>query len=170
MTQLNQETATGLNTGLEAISGKYLTFNLADEEYGLEILRIREIIGMMAITPVPRTPDFVLGVINLRGKVIPVVDLRSKFSLPFREPDERTCIIVLEAHQNGEALLMGIVVDQVNEVTDVKSEHVEPTPSFGVSLDTGFIKGMAKISDNVGILLDIDRVLTDAELSSLDGI
>jgi purine-binding chemotaxis protein CheW len=170
MTGLEQNASNPAMTGLDDIGGKYLTFQLADESYGLEILRIREIIGMMQITPIPRTPEFVLGVINLRGKVIPVVDLRSKFGLPYREPDERTCIIVLEAHQAAESLLMGIVVDQVNEVSDVKTENVEATPSFGVSLDTAYISGMAKLPEGVGILLDIDKVLTDSEISSLAGL
>lgn len=153
----------------EKISGKYLTFDLADEEYGLEILRVREIIGMMEITPVPRTPEFVLGVINLRGKVIPVVDLRLKFGLPFKDADDRTCIIVVEVLNQGQTIQMGIVVDLVNEVVDVKASDVEPTPSFGVSLDTAFILGMAKVGNKVKILLDIDRVLTANEVASLGG-
>jgi purine-binding chemotaxis protein CheW len=151
----------------ERVAGKYLTFDLAEEEYGLEILRVREIIGMMEITPVPRTPDFVLGVINLRGKVIPVLDLRLKFGLPYKEPDDRTCVIVVEVASEGQTIQMGIVVDRVNEVVDVKGADVEPTPSFGVALDTSFIMGMAKVGDKVKILLDIDRVLTNAEVASL---
>ncbi len=154
----------------EVIAGKFLTFDLADEEYGLEILRVREIIGMMDITPVPRTPDFVLGVINLRGKVIPVVDLRLKFGLEYRDPDDRTCIIVVEVQSEGETVQMGIVVDLVNEVVDVKESDVEPTPSFGVSLDTTFILGMAKVGDKVKILLDIDQVLTGSEVAALAGM
>ncbi len=151
----------------ERIAGKYLTFDLADEEYGLEILRVREIIGMMEITPVPRTPDFVLGVINLRGKVIPVADLRLKFGLPYKEPDDRTCVIVVEVQSEGETVQMGIVVDRVNEVVDVKASEVEPTPSFGVALDTAFILGMAKVGNKVKILLDIDKVLTASEVAAM---
>ena len=151
----------------ERIAGKYLTFDLADEEYGLEILRVREIIGMMEITPVPRTPDFVLGVINLRGKVIPVADLRLKFGLPYKEPDDRTCVIVVEVQSEGETVQMGIVVDRVNEVVDVKASEVEPTPSFGVALDTAFILGMAKVGNKVKILLDIDKVLTASEMAAM---
>ncbi len=157
----------GSQTLAERVAGKYLTFDLADEEYGLEILRVREIIGMMDITPVPRTPDFVLGVINLRGKVIPVVDLRLKFGLPYKEPDDRTCVIVVEVASEGQTIQMGIVVDRVNEVVDVKGADVEPTPSFGVALDTAFILGMAKVGDKVKILLDIDRVLTSSEMAAL---
>ncbi len=151
----------------ERVAGKFLTFDLADEEYGLEILRVREIIGMMDITPVPRTPDFVLGVINLRGKVIPVADLRLKFGLPYKEPDDRTCVIVVEIKNQDETVQMGIVVDRVNEVVDVKASDVEPTPSFGVTLDTSFILGMAKVGEKVKILLDIDRVLTSSEVASM---
>jgi purine-binding chemotaxis protein CheW len=151
----------------ERVAGKFLTFDLAEEEYGLEILRVREIIGMMAITPVPRTPDFVLGVINLRGKVIPVIDLRLKFGLPYKEPDERTCVIVVEVMSDGRTVQMGIVVDRVNEVVYVKAGEVEPTPSFGVALDTAFILGMAKVQGKVKILLDIDRVLTTSEVAAL---
>lgn len=151
----------------ERVAGKYLTFDLAEEEYGLEILRVREIIGMMDITPVPRTPDFVLGVINLRGKVIPVADLRLKFGLPYKEPDERTCVIVVEVQNQGATIQMGIVVDRVNEVVDVRADDIEPTPSFGVSLDTSFILGMAKVGDKVKILLDIDRVLTGSEIEAM---
>jgi purine-binding chemotaxis protein CheW len=151
----------------ERISGKYLTFDLAEEEYGLEILRVREIIGMMEITPVPRTPDYVRGVINLRGKVIPVIDLRLKFGLPYKEPDDRTCVIVVEVMSEGTTVQMGIVVDRVNEVVDVKGAEVEPTPNFGVSLDTTFILGMAKVGNKVKILLDIDRVLTSSEVAAI---
>ncbi|MBI4800865.1 MAG: purine-binding chemotaxis protein CheW [Desulfarculus sp.] len=151
----------------ERISSKYLTFDLAEEEYGLEILRVREIIGMMEITPVPRTPDYVLGVINLRGKVIPVIDLRLKFGLPYKDPDDRTCVIVVEVMSEGSTVQMGIVVDRVNEVVDVKGSEVEPTPNFGVSLDTTFILGMAKVGTKVKILLDIDRVLTSSEVAAL---
>lgn len=154
----------------DRIEGKFLTFDLADEEYGLDILRVREIIGIMAITPVPKTPDFVLGVINLRGKVIPVADLRLKFSLPFKEPDDRTCVIVVEVQNQGSTVQMGIMVDRVNEVIDVRGEEVEPSPSFGLSLDTSFIMGMAKVGNKVKILLDIDQVLTSSEIDSLSDI
>ncbi|MGD9124165.1 MAG: chemotaxis protein CheW [Desulfarculaceae bacterium] len=151
----------------DRIAGKYLTFDLAEEVYGQDILRVREIIGMMDITPVPRTPEFVLGVINLRGKVIPVVDLRLKFGLPYKEPDDRTCVIVVEVQSGEDTVQMGIVVDRVNEVADVKASEVEPTPSFGVSLDTAFILGMAKVGEKVIILLDIDKVLTGSEVAAL---
>lgn len=151
----------------DRIAGKYLTFDLADEEYGQDILKVREIIGMMEITPVPKTPAYVLGVINLRGKVIPVADLRLKFGLPHKEPDDRTCVIVVEVANEGSTVQMGIVVDRVNEVVDVKASEIEPTPSFGVDLDTAFILGMAKVGEKVKILLDIDKVLTGPEVTTM---
>jgi purine-binding chemotaxis protein CheW len=148
-------------------SGKYLTFTLKDEDFGISILRVKEIIGMMGITPVPRVPEFVKGVINLRGKVIPVVDLRLKFGLPEAEYDERTCIIVVEVSADNGITHMGIIVDAVNDVANIKSEDVEEAPSFGVSLDTTFIQGLAKTEDGVKILLDIDKVLSPQEAALL---
>ncbi|MCB2185966.1 MAG: chemotaxis protein CheW [Deltaproteobacteria bacterium] len=147
------------------LAGKYLTFILADEEYGVAIGRVREIIGMQDITPVPQTAEFLSGVINLRGKVIPVVNLRSKFSLPFREADDRTCIIVLECDsESGRQTIMGAVVDQVSEVVNVRSEELEKPPSFGVDLDMSYILGIAKTGGAVKILLDTDQVLGDRRL------
>ena len=139
--------------------GKYLTFSLAGEEYGIGILKVREIIGMMPVTPVPQTPDFVKGVINLRGKVIPVIDLRLRFGLDATAYTERTCIIVVEIHGETGSLPMGIVVDAVSEVLNIRAADIENTPSFGVKLNTDFILGMAKTDGGVKILLDIDRVL-----------
>ena len=150
-------------------SGKYLTFNLADEEFGISILKVKEIIGMMGITPVPRVPEFVKGVINLRGKVIPVVDLRLKFNMPEAEYDERTCIIVVEVAGPSGVANMGIVVDAVNDVANIRGEDVEQTPSFGVTLDTAYIMGLAKSEGQVKILLDIDRVLSQAETELISG-
>ena len=139
--------------------GKYLTFSLAGEEHGIGILKVREIIGMMPVTPVPQTPDFVKGVVNLRGKVIPVIDLRLRFGLEATVYTERTCIIVVEIHGESGSIPMGIVVDAVSEVLNIRSADIENTPSFGVKLNTDFILGMAKTDGGVKILLDIDRVL-----------
>jgi chemotaxis signal transduction protein len=208
---------------------KYLTFNMADEEYGIGILKIKEIIGMMPITSLPQTPTFVKGVINLRGKVIPVLDLRLRFGIEEIEYTERTCIIVIEAlcshmekcwevkscnkkdcpaygssdlrcwmisgtfcrdeiqgsfHEKIEAcskcnfyqkaqtdrsvIIMGIVVDSVSEVLNIKSSDIEDAPSFGQRLDTEYIFGMAKIDGGVKILLDIDKVLSRDELDLLN--
>jgi purine-binding chemotaxis protein CheW len=142
-----------------AREGKYLTFSLAGEEYGIGILKVREIIGMMSVTPVPQTPEFVKGVINLRGKVIPVIDLRLRFCLEATAYTERTCIIVVEIQGETGALPMGIVVDAVSEVLNIRDADIENTPTFGVKLNTDFILGMAKTGGGVKILLDIDRVL-----------
>ncbi len=141
--------------------GKYLTFGLGSEEYGLEILKVKEIIGIMNITAVPQTPKYVKGVINLRGKVIPVIDLRLKFGMDVIEYNDRTCIIVVDIVGNaGKKTVMGIVVDSVSEVLNIKSEEIEDTPTFGVRLDTDYILGMAKVKGGVKILLDISKVLT----------
>lgn len=141
-------------------AGMYLTFSLGNEEYGLEILKVREIIGMLEITGVPQTPPFVKGVINLRGKVIPVVDLRLKFGMEEKEPTQETCIIVVVV----DGVQMGIVVDTVNEVLDITEDQIEDPPRFGTSIDTDFIRGMGKVEGKVKILLDIQRVLTSDEL------
>ena len=138
-------------------AGKYLTFFLAEEEYGIEILKVREIIGLMSITPVPRTPGYIRGVINLRGKVIPVVDLRLKFGMEGVSPTEETCIIVVEA---GDAE-RGIIVDQVSEVQDIAGEEIEETPCFGQEVDTGYILGIGKSNGRVKLLLDIDQALAE---------
>ena len=147
--------------------GKYLTFTLAEEVFGIGILKIKEIIGMLPITSVPQTPDYVKGVINLRGKVIPVLDLRLRFGLPTVVYTERTCIIVVEIAGNSGTVLIGIVVDAVSEVLNIKGDDIEKTPTFGTKLNTDYILGMAKMEGGVKILLDIDRVLSNAELSLL---
>ena len=152
-------------TALLEKEGKYLTFALANEEYGLEILKVREIIGFMDITAVPRTPDYVKGVINLRGQVIPVVDLRAKFGMQEMDVTEQTCIIVVEIESAGRKFNTGIVVDRVQEVLDISGGNIESAPSFGSDVDTEFILGMGKVGDSVKILLDIDKVLVGAELA-----
>ena len=148
--------------------GKYLTFSLAGEEYGIGILKIKEIIGMMPITTVPQTPEFVKGVINLRGKVIPVIDLRLRFSMEKIEYTERTCIIVVELKSRTADIQIGIVVDSVSEVLNIRADEIEDTPTFGTSLDTEYILGMAKMEGGVKILLDIDRVLSTEEVALLE--
>jgi len=147
--------------------GKYLTFTLADEEYGIGILKIKEIIGMMPVTSVPKTPEFVKGVINLRGKVIPVLDLRLRFGIEEIEYTERTCIIVVEVESLSGRVEIGIVVDSVSEVLNIKGSEIEDTPAFGTRLDTSFILGMAKMEGGIKILLDIDRVLATKEVETL---
>ena len=139
------------------MAGKFLTFFLAAEEYGIEILKVREIIGMMEITPVPRTPAYIRGVLNLRGKVIPVVDLRLKFGMDAIEQTEETCIIVVETG-GGER---GIIVDKVSEVQTIAAQDIEPTPSFGEEVETDYILGIGKTAGRVRLLLDIDKALAE---------
>lgn len=148
------------------IEGKFLTFGMGEEQYGIGILKVKEIIGMMSIRPIPKTPEFVKGVLNLRGKVIPVIDLRLRFGLKAKPYGARTCIIVVETNDPITKNTMGVVVDSVNEVANIKGDQVEPTPSFGVSLDTAYIQGMAKMADGVKILLDIDRVLIETKIEA----
>jgi len=147
--------------------GKYLVFQLAREEFGVQVLKVREIMGLQEITSVPQTPGFVKGVINLRGKVIPVVDLRRKFGLEDVEYTQRTCIIVVQVNQSAGPMLMGAVVDGVSEVLNIQESEIEDTPDFGAEMTLPYIMGMAKIKGKVKILLDIDRVLTSQEVTSL---
>jgi len=150
--------------------GKYLTFALGNEEYGLEILKVREIIGFMDITAVPQMPPYIKGVINLRGQVIPVIDLRAKFSMASAEVTEQTCIIVVEITQQGRKFNTGIVVDHVSEVLDIAGENIEESPQFGSDVKTDFILGMGKVGDRVKILLDIDKVLATVDMQRLNTV
>ncbi len=147
--------------------GKYLTFSLDREEYGIGVLKVKEIMGMIQITSVPRTPEHVKGVINLRDKVIPVIDLRMRFGIETIDYEDRTCIVVVEIESAGGRLQIGIVVDSVSEVLNIKSDEIEDMPAFGTSLDTDYILGMAKAGSGIKILLDIDRVLTTREINDL---
>ena len=163
--QMTEETISAISR-----EGKYLTFALADEEYGISILKVKEIIGMMPITTVPQTPEFVKGVINLRGKVIPVMDLRLKFGMDKIEYTERTCIIVVEIGGQAGIVLIGTVVDSVSEVLNIKGDDIEDTPTFGTNLNTDYILGMAKMEGGVKILLDIGKVLSEEEVVALDKV
>jgi purine-binding chemotaxis protein CheW len=157
-------TESSQTVGADQRAGKYLTFVLSDEEYGIEILKVREINGMMDITAVPRMPDYVEGVINLRGKVIPVIDLRMKFGMAKAEHSPETCIIVVDV----KGTTMGVVVDRVSEVLDIHSDELEDAPKVGISVNTDFIHAMAKAKGSVKILLDINRVLADGDYTELD--
>lgn len=151
-----------------ANAGKYLTFVLGHESYGISVLKVREIIRLMDITSVPQMPPYVKGVINLRGKVVPIVDLRIKFGLAQAESSERTCIVVVQVRTfSGGLAFMGFIVDGVEEVTNFAANEIEPTPDFGSKLDTDYILGMAKIRGKVKTLLDIDRLLTSETLEQL---
>lgn len=151
---------------------KFLTFVLDKEEYGVGILTVREIIGFMEITPVPQTPDFVKGVINLRGQVIPVINLRQKFGLDEGEITDETCVIVVEAEVQGEdeKVQMGVIVDAVEEVLDIPHSSIGNAPDFGAEINTDYIQGMGKMEERVIILLDIDRVLNEEELVALQDV
>ncbi|MBC8391485.1 MAG: purine-binding chemotaxis protein CheW [Deltaproteobacteria bacterium] len=165
------ESTKTMNQVVKAIAdkeGKYLTFTMADEEYGIGILKIKEIIGMMPVTTIPQTPDFVKGVINLRGKVIPVMDLRLRFGMEAIDYTERTCIIVVEIEGITGTVRIGIVVDAVSEVLNIRGEDIEDTPTFGTKLNTDYILGMAKMEGGVKILLDIDKVLSQDEVGLLE--
>ncbi len=150
-------------TAIQSRAGKYLTFFLADEEYGLEILKVSEIIGMQPITRVPRMPECVRGVINLRGKVIPITDLRLKFGMS-AEDSEDTCIIVVQM----KGIQTGIVVDRVSEVVAIGDSDIEDAPTFGAGVHTEFLLGIGKAGGRVKLLLDIDKVLATAELAALE--
>jgi len=148
---------------------KLLTFSLGDEGYGVSILKVKELIGMLDITPVPKTPVFIKGVINLRGKIIPIMDLRVKFGMTEKEYNERTCIIVIEVQINGTQKLLGVVVDMVSEVVTISDEQIEPPPEYGTTSEHNFILGIGKIKDRVVIILDIEEVfLCDEVLKMLD--
>ncbi len=156
----NTDLSGGSSELIERLAGKYMTFKLSNEEYGLEILKVREIIGLMDITRVPRTAPFIRGVINLRGKVHPVVDLRLKFEMDEAEPTDQTVIIVVQFSSDDADITTGIMVDEVMEVLDIPPTQIELPPSFGGGSDTGFILGVGKVEDRVIFLLDIGRVLS----------
>ena len=159
-----------IGTAAQAKAGKYLTFQLAQEAFGLEILKVQEIIGLMNVTKVPRAPAFVRGVINLRGRIIPVVDLRQKFGLESVTDTERTCIVVVQVARERARLTLGIVVDEVSEVLNVLEEQIESAPDFGTQVDTEFILGIGKVGGKVVMLLDVDKVLGGSEVDVVEQI
>jgi purine-binding chemotaxis protein CheW len=161
------ETWTRPQRDMTAMEGKYLTFTLGEEDFCIGILAIREIVGIMPVTTIPQTPEFVRGVINLRGQVIPVVDLRARFGMDTVDATERTCIIVVEIAAGARNIQMGIIVDSVSEVLNIKADEIEDSPTFGAKLDTEYILGMAKMDGGVKILLDIDLVLSGQEVMQL---
>ncbi|MBW2690191.1 MAG: chemotaxis protein CheW [Deltaproteobacteria bacterium] len=145
-------------------SRQYVTFSLAGELFGVEVTRAREILSLTPVTKVPQTPDYLLGVINLRGQVVPVVDMRLKLGLPAGEETEDTCIIVIEVQVDGEAIVVGALADAVREVLEVRDDQIEPPPRLGTKLNVEFISGMGKIGEQFLILLNIDRVFSSEEL------
>ena len=158
----------GVNPARALKEGKFLTFLMANERYGLEILKVREIIGMMDVTSIPTTPAFIRGVINLRGKVIPVVDLRLKFGMETKEDLQKTCIIVVQLARAAQEMTMGIIVDEVSDVLNIHQDQIEPPPYFGANIRTDFILGMGKVDQKVMTMLDIDRVLSEQEIAVVE--
>ena len=155
--------AAGLNLG-----GKYLTFALGPESYAVDVRKVREIIRMTNITAVPQMPSFIRGVINLRGKIIPVVDLRIQFGLPNAETTDHTCVVVVQIQTGANTRRdTGLIVDGVEEVLNLTAGDLEPTPDFGTQIDTRYLLGMAKIKGSVKMLLDLDRVLGSEEMQAL---
>lgn len=151
----------------EERTNQYLTFSLSDELYALEVSKVKEVLEFQKITRVPKTPEFMRGVINVRGGIVPVVDLRLKFSLPVKERTVDTCIIVLEIALNEETITVGIIADNVHEVIEMLPEQIDPTPRIGTRLDTDFIEGIGKRGDNFLIILHIDKILTVEEITAI---
>lgn len=152
------------NDGLNVQHGKYLTFGIDGETYGIYIMNVVEIVGLIETTRVPRTPDFVKGVINLRGKVIPVLDLKKRFNAGSVDETTRTPIIIVEVKLDEKITNIGLLVDYVSEVMIVDDNNLEPLPSFGINLDTEFIEGLARFEDEVVTLLNINQILTSTEM------
>ena len=153
-------------TTVATTGGKFLGLRLGSEEFGIEILRVREIIGILQITPVPQSPSYVRGVINLRGRIIPVVDLRRKFGMEAIQESERTCIIVVDISRGGGNVQMGVLVDAVSEVLNIRAEDIEPTPTFDASFRPDFTLGIAKVKGTIKLLLDIQNILGSDEVAS----
>lgn len=146
---------------------QYLTFKLADEVFALDVAKVREILELTNITKVPQTPDFMRGVINLRGSVVPVIDMRLKFGMSATEQTVNTCIIVVEITMDGDTTVLGALADSVQEVVEMEPEGIEPAPHIGTKLDTDFIKGMGKVDSRFVMILDIDKVFSSDELTDL---
>lgn len=154
----------------DARAGKYLVFHLGKEEFGIPVLKVREIMGILEITAVPQTPAYVKGIINLRGKVIPVADLRIRFGLPETPYTQRTCIIVVQIDSPSGPLMVGVIVDEVSEVLNIASGDIEDTPTFGATAPARYLQGMAKVKGKVKILLEIDGLLNEEETNEVASI
>jgi len=149
--------------------GQYLTFRLGEELFALDIVKVREVLDFTNATKVPQTPDYMRGVINLRGGVVPVVDLRIKFGMPVAETTVNTCVIIVEVDIGADRVIMGAIADAVQEVLDLEPDEIEPPPKIGAQLNTEFIRGIGKHSDRFIIILDIDKVFTTDELDAIEG-
>lgn len=146
---------------------QYLTFKLAEETFALDVSKVREILEQSNITKVPQTPDFMKGVINLRGSVVPVIDMRLKFGMSATERTVNTCIIVVEVQLDDEVIVLGALADSVQEVVEMEPDQIEPAPHVGTRLNTEFIKGMGRVDNQFIMILDIDKVFTSAELETV---
>jgi purine-binding chemotaxis protein CheW len=149
---------------------QYLTFNLSDEVFAVDVGRVREILEITSITKVPQTPEFMRGVINLRGSVVPVIDMRLKFGMSETERTVNTCIVVVEVDMDGESIVLGALADSVQEVIEMEPAQIEAAPHIGTHLNTDFIKGMGKHNERFVMILDIDKIFSDSELSAVQGI
>jgi purine-binding chemotaxis protein CheW len=143
---------------------QYLTFAVADEEYAVDLLRVREILAYVPLTRVPRAPEFIAGVMNLRGSVVPVIDLRVKLGLPATTVGPRTCIVVIEVNAEDSPTLMGVLADDVRQVMELAPDEIAPAPSFGTRIDLSFLFGMGDLGERFALILDVDKVLTTLEL------
>lgn len=153
----------------ELLTTQYLTFNLADEVFAVDVGRVREILEISSITKVPQTPDFMRGVINLRGSVVPVIDMRLKFGMAETERTVNTCIIVVEVEMEGETIVLGSLADSVQEVIEMEPDQIEAAPHIGTHLNTNFIRGMGKHDNRFVMILDIDRVFSSGDLAAVQG-
>ena len=157
------QVAYGEDKSMLNLEGKYLTFSLDGQQYGIDIFRIKEIIGMLPVRSIPQAPPYIREVISLRGRTIPAIDLRVKFGLGAPASGDRSCIVILESDHAGQAMCIGVAVDSVSEVLTIRSSHIDPTPTFGARIDTRHILAMAKAENGIRMLLDIDHVLQEDE-------
>lgn len=160
------ENIAGMNEDKD--TNQYLTFILGDEEYGVDILRVQEIKGYDKVTDIPNTPDYMMGVINLRGTIVPIIDLRRRFGLDRLEYGPTTVVIVIKVETVNGSRVMGIVVDAVSDVYDIAQEDLQPPPDFGTGISVDFVKGLATVGEKMIIMLDTDRLLSDEELHDMD--
>lgn len=167
MTATTVENREALQRSIQARPGKYLTFKLGEELYAVDIMKVQEIIGMQSVIKIPKTPHYVRGMINLRDRVIPVIDLRLKFDMEHKEDTRRTCIIVVQVAIETRQVILGAVVDEVSEVIDLAQDDLQPAPSFGSALDTHMIIGIGRTKEKVIMLLDADTLLSSEEIFSL---
>ncbi|MEJ2663990.1 MAG: chemotaxis protein CheW [Spirochaetia bacterium] len=159
-----------MSTKVEINTGTYLTFRIGSEDFAVDVLKVREILELVRITQVPKTPEFMKGVINLRGSVVPVVDMHIKFGLPAEERTVNTCIIVMEVNIREEVVVLGAIADMVKEVTYIDAENIEPPPRIGTTVDVEFIQGIGKISEDFVIILDINKVFSEEDIKLVKSV